>query len=275
MSALDRGTAADDRSRAADSKERREASRVVRRISKPRLWQYDYLMLREIADGLARQAAALNGKSGIDVLDVGCKYKPYQALFAGRARRYVGVDRKRYWGVEVASDAKHLPFADDSFDLVLCTQALYLMEDVRRVIAEFVRVTRRGGRILLTTIGVWPYPPAVRLHRWSRRELEEVLGEFGETRVEENGGYLRLVPQLANAALAMGVEGYLVRRYGRAGQVAAAPLKGVYLGLNLLALSAERAVRGAARAGFGVARGLQDLDAHLAINYLAAVTPRK
>ena len=58
-------------------------------------------------------------------------------------------------------------------------------------------------------------------------------------------------------------------------QVAAAPLKGVYLGLNLLALSAERAVRGAARAGLGVARGLQDLDAHLAINYLAAVTPRK
>jgi hypothetical protein len=52
-------------------------------------------------------------------------------------------------------------------------------------------------------------------------------------------------------------------------------LKGVYLGLNLLALSAERAVRGGARAGLGVARGLLDLDAHLAINYLAAVTPRK
>ena len=83
-------------------------------------------------------------------------------------------------------------------------------------------MTRRGGRILLTTIGIWPYPPAVRLHRWSRRELEEVLGEFGETQVEENGGYLRLVPQLANAALAMGVEGYLVGRYGRAGRLAAA-----------------------------------------------------
>ena len=121
------------------------------------------------------------------------------------------------------------------------------MEDFRAVLAEFVRVTRKGGRILLTTIGIWPYPPAVRLHRWSRRELEEVLSEFGEARVEENGGYLRLVPQLANAALAMGVEGYLVRRYGRAGRVASAPLKGVYLGLNLLALSGERVVRAAAR----------------------------
>lgn len=252
-----------------------EAARVARRIASPRLWQYDYLMLDEIAAGLGRQAAALNGRTGIDILDVGCKYKPYRALFAGRASRHVGVDLDRYRGVEVQSHAARLPFADDSFDLVLCTQAFYLMEDFRRVLAEFVRVTRPGGRILLTTIGIWPYPPAVRLHRWSRRELEEVLGEFGETRVEENGGYLRLVPQLANAAIAMGVEGYLVRRYGRAGRLAAAPLKGVYLGLNLLALSGERMVRAAARAGFGVARTLQDLDSHLAINYLAAVTPRK
>lgn len=258
-----------------EGEKRREAERVARRIAAPRLWQYDFLMLREIADGLGRQAASLNGKTGIDVLDVGCKYKPYRSLFAGRAARYVGVDVKRYWGVEVASDAAHLPFPDDSFDLVLCTQAFYLMDDFRSVLKEFVRVTRRGGRILLTTIGIWPYPPAVRLHRWSRRELEEALGEFGETQVEENGGYLRLVPQLANAALAMGVEGYLIGRYGRAGRLAAAPLKGVYLGMNLFALSAERLVRSAARAGFGMARTLQDLDSHLAINYLAAVTPRK
>jgi hypothetical protein len=102
-----------------------------------------------------------------------------------------------------------------------------------------------------------------------------VLGEFGEARVEENGGYLRLVPQLANAALAMGVEDYLIRRYGRAGRVAAVPLKGVYLGLNLMAVAGERLIRSAARSGLGVARALESLDSHLAINYLAAVRPRK
>jgi len=255
--------------------EAREAARVVRRISRPRLWQYDYLMLQEIAGALGRQAAALNGKRGIDVLDVGCKYKPYRGVFEGRASRYVGLDRMRYAGLEVQSDAGRLPFAGDSFDLVLCTQAFYLMEDYRRVLAEFVRVVRKGGVILLTTIGVWPYPPGVRLHRWSRRELEEVLQEFGEARVEENGGYLRLVPQLANAALAMGVEDYLIRRYGRAGRLAAVPLKGIYLGLNLAAVAGERLIRTAARSGLGVARALEDLDAHLAINYLAVVRPRK
>jgi SAM-dependent methyltransferase len=258
-----------------DRIERREAARVVRRISRPRLWQYDYLMLKEIANGLTRQAAALNGKVGIDVLDVGCKYKPYRTLFEGGASRYIGVDLNRHWGVEVQSDAARLPFGNDCFDLVLCTQAFYLMADFRRVLGEFVRVTRGGGRILLTTIGIWPYPPTVRLHRWSRRELEEALSEFGEARVEESGGYLRLVPQLANAVLAMGVEGYLVNRYGRGGRIAAAPLKMLYAALNVLALAGERVVRSAARAGFGMARTLQNLDSHLAINYLAVVTPRK
>ena len=48
--------------------ESREAARVVRRISRPRLWQHDYLMLKEIADGLTRQAAALNGTASVLVI---------------------------------------------------------------------------------------------------------------------------------------------------------------------------------------------------------------
>ncbi len=254
---------------------RREAERVIRRISRPRLWQYDYLMLREIASGLRREAALLNGREAMAILDVGCKYAPYRSLFAAKGSRYVGLDLRHYRGVAVRGDAGRLPFRPDSFDLVLCTQAFYLLQDFRRALAEFVRVTRRGGKVLLTTIGIWPYPPATRLHRWSRRELEEVLSEFGEARVEETGGYLRLVPQLSNAALAMGVEGHLSARYGTAGRTLALPLKGIYLGTNLLALICEKAVRAAAGAGLGIARSLRDLDSHLAINYLAVLSPRK
>jgi len=195
----------------------REAQRVIARISNPKPWQYDYLMLREIAAGLRRQAASLNGKTELDILDVGCKFMPYREVFAGRAARYVGLDLADYRGVTVRGDALALPFRSGAFDLVLCTQAFYLMPDFRGALEEFSRVTRAGGRIVLTTIGIWPHPPADRLHRWSRRELEEVLGEFGEARVEENGGYLQLVPQLANAVLAMGVEGHLVRSHPRAG----------------------------------------------------------
>ncbi|HEV8376602.1 MAG TPA: class I SAM-dependent methyltransferase [Candidatus Polarisedimenticolia bacterium] len=254
---------------------RREALRVIRRISRPRLWQYDYLMLREIAAGLKRQAASLNGGRNLAVLDVGCKYMPYRELFSGRTSRYVGMDLNPYHGVEVRGDAVALPFASASFDLVLCTQTFYLVEDFRKALSEFTRVTRQGGKIILTTIGIWPYPPAVRLHRWSRRELEEVLSEFGEARVEESGGYLQLVPQLTNAVLALGVEGHLVKRHPKVGGWLALPLKGVYLGVNLMGLVSESIVRSASNAGWGVAKTLREVDSHLAINYLAVVTPRK
>jgi SAM-dependent methyltransferase len=232
-------------------------------------------MLKEIAAGLRRQAAALDGMKNLEILDVGCKYRPYRSLFAARSARYVGLDRDRYWGIQIQGDATRLPFRSDSFDLVLCTQAFYLLGNFRDALGEFCRVCRRGGRILLTTIGIWPYPPAVRLHRWSRRELEEVLSEFGATRVEESGGLLALVPQLASATLAMGVEAELVRRYRAMGRVAALPLKAVYLSLNLAAVAGGRLLRAAGGAGSGVARSLRDLDSHLAINYLAVVSPRK
>ena len=252
-----------------------EARRVVRRISKPRIWQYDYLMLREIAAGLRRQAASLNGKAGLEILDVGCKYTPYRELFAGRASRYVGMDLSPYHGVAVRGDALALPFRSDSFDLILCTQAFYLMADFRNVLAEFARVTRAGGRIILTTIGIWPHPPSDRLHRWSRRELEEVLSEFGDVRVEENGGYLQLVPQLANAMLALGVEGHVVKRHPHLGKALVLPLKGIYLGVNALGLASEKLIRAASASGWGLAQSLCEVDTQLAINYLAVVTPKK
>jgi len=257
------------------SRPEHEARRVVRRISKPRIWQYDYLMLREIAAGLRRQAASLNGKAGLEILDVGCKYTPYREIFAPRAARYVGMDLSPYHGVAVRGDALSLPFRPDSFDLILCTQAFYLMTDFREVLAEFSRVIRPGGKIILTTIGTWPHPPSDRLHRWSRRELEEVLSEYGEVKVEENGGYLQLVPQLANAVLALGVEGHVVKQHPRLGKVLALPLKGIYLGVNAMGLASEKLIRAASAYGSGLAQSLCEVDTQLAINYLAVVTPKK
>jgi len=46
-------------------------------------------------------------------------------------------------------DAQALPFADASFDTVVCTLALCTIPNDRRAIAEAYRVLRPGGRLLL------------------------------------------------------------------------------------------------------------------------------
>jgi ubiquinone/menaquinone biosynthesis C-methylase UbiE len=50
----------------------------------------------------------------------------------------------------IYQSAQHLPFDDDTFDMVTCLEALEFMPDQDAVIAEIVRVARPGAFILLT-----------------------------------------------------------------------------------------------------------------------------
>jgi len=54
-----------------------------------------------------------------------------------------------------AVDARHMPFRDESFDVVVCCYLLELLssEDIVRMVDEFHRVLRRKGRLALVMIG--------------------------------------------------------------------------------------------------------------------------
>jgi ubiquinone/menaquinone biosynthesis C-methylase UbiE len=61
-------------------------------------------------------------------------------------------DRAAALGREIVlreGQAHAMPFADDSFDTVVCTLGLCSVPDERPVIAEMYRVLRPGGRLLL------------------------------------------------------------------------------------------------------------------------------
>src|SRR5206468_11713953 len=47
----------------------------------------------------------------------------------------------------IQADGEHLPFASGSFDLVYCVAALHHALDLRRMVAEMARVTRRAGTV--------------------------------------------------------------------------------------------------------------------------------
>lgn len=73
----------------------------------------------------------------------------------------------------VRGAAEQLPWADDSFDRVLCVNALHHFQHHRRVFAECARELRAGGAFL--TIGLEPHAAPIRggstsisPPRWSR-----------------------------------------------------------------------------------------------------------
>jgi ubiquinone/menaquinone biosynthesis C-methylase UbiE len=101
------------------------------------------------------------------VLDVGCGTGLLATQLAGAGYDVTGVDasegmlevlRARTSEVEsVRGSGTALPFADDTFDLVLSVAVMHHIADsgeVRRALAEMVRVAKPSGRIL-----VWDHNP--------------------------------------------------------------------------------------------------------------------
>jgi SAM-dependent methyltransferase len=78
-----------------------------------------------------------------------------EPVFEGRLRampnlRYTGGDLFPK-GDQVRVDLNEIPFAEGSFDLVICNHVLDEIPDDRRAIAEIHRVLRPGGRLITQT----------------------------------------------------------------------------------------------------------------------------
>ena len=71
------------------------------------------------------------------------------------ARRLDPVPQLRFvpgiTALQALTAAHAIPFADNTFDVVTCLAALYLIPDPLPVVDELVRVTRPGGEIVVFT----------------------------------------------------------------------------------------------------------------------------
>jgi SAM-dependent methyltransferase len=87
------------------------------------------------------------------VVDVGCGNQPFRGTVARLGGCYVGIDRQVDEVVErtAVMDATSLGIAPCSADVVLCTELLEHAVDPGSVFAEFARVLRRDGIVLITT----------------------------------------------------------------------------------------------------------------------------
>jgi SAM-dependent methyltransferase len=163
----------------------------------PRPWEASYLLLRELAEQIQRQAELRFGaRRGIEVVDIGCGERPYESIIRPYARTYTGVDAVASSMVDVVAAAESLPFPDFSFDCAICTQVLEHTEDPWAAAREIFRVLRPGGVGLVSTHGVARYhaPPGSPVDdywRWTHAGLERLFrmtGDWAEIQVLPTGG---------------------------------------------------------------------------------------
>lgn len=107
----------------------------------------------------SRVAKAVAAKRGQAILDVAAGTGSSTAAFAGPGIRLVAGDfsegmlaegRKRHPEIEfVFADATKLPFKDNEFDAVTISFGLRNVENPDKALAEFYRVTKPGGRVVV------------------------------------------------------------------------------------------------------------------------------
>lgn len=150
----------------------------------PPLSMPTYAVRAPLARWLADEAAkAARDFGGYRLLDAGCGEKPYAPLFAPYVAVYVGLDTAPHAHADLVGSAESIPAADGSFDVVLCVQVLEHVDDPARAIRELHRVTRPGGRVLLSTHGAMVYHPNPSdSWRWTHEGLERLLAANGEWR---------------------------------------------------------------------------------------------
>lgn len=109
--------------------------------------------------GLVKNISDLAPKLEGDLLDVGCGRKPYRRLFV--VKSYLGLDIENPGhsheneDVDVFYDGKTFPFADNTYDSVLCNQVLEHVFNPDDFLAEIHRCLKPGGQFLLTVPFVW------------------------------------------------------------------------------------------------------------------------
>lgn len=156
------------------------------------------------AEHLVRYLWAQPLVEGAHVLDAGCGAAYGAALLAERADRVVGVDvaaavleaaRPRMPdNVELlAADMRRLPHADQTFDAVVCFEAIEHVVDPERVLDEARRVLRASGLLILSTPHRDRYPKgnAHHHHEFDPDELRDALGaRFANVRLYRQHDYV-------------------------------------------------------------------------------------
>lgn len=106
---------------------------------------------------------AVGQADGLRILDAGCGEGYLSRLFAERGATITGIDASAEL-VEAAKGHKlttelpvsfdigsvdSLPYDADAFDLVICNHVINDLQEPARAIAEFARVLRPGGRVII------------------------------------------------------------------------------------------------------------------------------
>ncbi len=115
-----------------------------------------FFIRRALYSVIKKNVSGLKG----NIMDFGCGSKPYRDLFLN-CNEYIGVDfepieASKDPNVDVYYNGKDLPFENQKFDCIFCTEVVEHLFNLDEILTEFHRVLKDDGIVLLTFPFAWP-----------------------------------------------------------------------------------------------------------------------
>lgn len=130
----------------------------------------------ETTPGRLRIESFLSKQAGAGLaLEIGAEDSVCKDWFPRR----VAININRNEHIDIQADAYRLPFRDETFDTVLCTEVLEHTHSPQLALSEVHRVLKPGGKLLLTTPFAFPihYGPTD-YYRFTRFGLLHLLRDW-------------------------------------------------------------------------------------------------
>ena len=114
-----------------------------------------FFVRKGLSNGIKKYANQLQG----NLLDLGCGSKPYKVLF--KVDKYIGVDvinrghPHETESIDAYYNGSTLPFKDEAFDSVFCSEVFEHIFELEEVLLELKRVMKKNGTALFTVPFVW------------------------------------------------------------------------------------------------------------------------
>ena len=151
--------------------------------------------------------------SGSRILDAGAGEQSYRKYCSHLV--YVAQDFAKYDGsgdkvglqtgtwdqtkLDIVSDITSIPEPDGSFDAILCVEVFEHLPEPTKALAEFARLLRPDGHLILTApvCSLTHFAPYYFYNGFSRYFYEKFLGDFGFeiTELSPNGNYFEYLGQ--------------------------------------------------------------------------------
>jgi SAM-dependent methyltransferase len=129
-----------------------------------------------------------------EILDVGCGQSPYKFLLNQSETQYTGIDVAesssfKYSNEEIIPfDGENIPFENETFDAIICTEVLEHVFNHQALVDEMHRVSKHNSTAIITI------PFSARYHyipydyyRYTPSALEKIFSKYSEVTITARG----------------------------------------------------------------------------------------